>query len=314
MTSFPIILFTYNRPDHTRLTVESVRRNIGAAESDLYVFCDGPKNDQHAEKVREVRQYLRGIEGFQSVNIVERDANLGLAKSIIAGTSQILEKHAACIVLEDDMLSAPNFLLFMNEALCAYRDRDDIFSVTGYNYPLKIPQDYPYDAYLSYRGSSWGWGTWADRWRKVDWAVQDYAQFSGSAQEQALFARGGNDLPQMLKLQMEGKIDSWAIRFDYAHHKHNAFCLHAVRPKIRNIGFDGSGVHCGVSDEYDVTLDQGSLPFELPADIALDPVILKAFDERFRPAPIQPQNGARTRLTGKLRRMRDLARGVLIRR
>ena len=165
MTTFPIILFTYNRPDHTRLTVESLRRNTGAAESDLYIFCDGPKNDQHTEKVRDVRQYLRRIEGFKSVNMVERDANLGLAKSIIAGTSQVLEKHAACIVLEDDMLSAPTFLLFMNEALRAYRDRDDIFSVTGYNYPLEIPPDYPYDAYLSYRGSSWGWGTWADRWR-----------------------------------------------------------------------------------------------------------------------------------------------------
>ena len=119
----------------------------------------------------------------------------------------------------------------------------------------------------------------------------------------------------MLKMQMEGKIDSWAIRFDYAHHKHNAFCLHAVRPKIRNIGFDGSGVHCGVSHEYDVVLDQGSLSFELPTDIALDPTILKAFDERFRPVPIQPpQNGARTRLTGNLLRIRDFVRGVLNRR
>lgn len=314
---FPIVLFTYNRPDHTRLTIESLRNNRGAADSEIYVFSDGPKKADHAAAVAKVRTYLKTIDGFGAVHIVERERNMGLAASVIAGTTQVLKTRSACIVVEDDMLSAPNFLEFMNAALSTYRDRPDIFSVTGYNYPLPIPADYARDAYLSYRSSSWGWGTWADRWSKVDWAVSDYDRFLSSRSEQELFARGGDDLAPMLKLQMEGKLDSWSIRFDYAHYKHNALCLHAVRSKIQNIGFDGSGVHCGVSDDYKVELDSGEAGFHLPPDIALDPTILGLFDARFRPAPGSPPLASSGHSPGLVvriaRRARRLARGFLAR-
>ena len=256
-----------------------------AADSDLHIFSDGPKNHEQAAAVRDVRDYLRTITGFNTVRIVERERNMGLAASIISGTSQVFNDHAACIVLEDDLLSAPSFLKFMNAALQVYRDRQDIFSVTGYNYPLALPQDYPDDAYLSYRGSSWGWGTWADRWQKVDWAVSDYSQFADNALDQALFARGGDDLAGMLKLQMEGKINSWSIRFDYAHHKNNALCLYPVRSKIQNIGFDGSGVHCGVSEDYMVELNSGRQDFRLRPDLQLDPAIINIFNRRFGASP-----------------------------
>ena len=310
MKPFPVILFAYNRPDHTRATIESLRENRHAARSDLHIFSDGPKSDQSAGTVAKVREYLRSISGFNSVRIVERERNMGLAASVIAGTTQILEEYPACIVLEDDMLTAPTFLEFMNDALQAYRGRQDIFSVTGYNYPLAIPPDYPLDAYLSYRGSSWGWGTWADRWRRVDWSVSDYSHFADSPADQALFARGGDDLPGMLKMQMEGKIDSWAIRFDYAHHTHRAFCLHAVRSKIQNIGFDGSGVHCGVSDDYKVELDSDDRGFNLPPDLRPDPAILNIFDARFRPTPASAPPPSL--LSRAAQRARRLARGMFI--
>jgi glycosyltransferase involved in cell wall biosynthesis len=306
---FPIVLFTYNRPEHTRRTIESLRRSAGAADSELWIFSDGPKNARHAAAVGQVRDYLRSVDGFRSVRVIARERNMGLAASVIAGTTEILEERSACIVMEDDMLSAPNLLTFMNGALETYVDRPDIFSVTGYNYPLPIPSGYPEDAYLSYRGSSWGWGTWLDRWRKVDWAVSDYASFLADPAEQALFARGGNDLAAMLKLQMEGKLDSWSIRFDYAHYKHNAFCLHAVRSKIQNIGFDGSGVHCDVSNAYQVELDPGDRPLRLSPDLQPDPTLLRIFDARFRSthtgasAPADLWSRAVRRLRGAARKM-----------
>ena len=308
MNPFPIVLFAYNRPEHTRLTIESLRQNRLAADSDLHIFCDGPKSVQQVQAVGKVRDYLRTIDGFNSIHIVEREENKGLAASIIAGVSQILERHTACIVMEDDMLSAPSFLEFMNAALQVYRDRQNIFSVTGYNYPLPIPADYREDAYLSYRGSSWGWGTWTDRWRKVDWDVSDYGQFVDSALDQSLFRRGGDDLPDMLKLQMEGKLDSWSIRFDYAHHKHRAFCLHPVKSKIQNIGFDGSGVHCGTSSDYQVKLDFSERRARLPPDLQLDPVMVKIFDKRFR----TPQSHAARLLFRAAKKARRLARGLLV--
>ncbi|MEP7210517.1 MAG: sugar transferase [Alphaproteobacteria bacterium] len=278
----PIVLFTYFRPEHTRRTIEALKANRGAAQSDLILFSDGPKTPEHAPRVEEVRQYLRTVDGFNSVQIVERDRNWGLANSVIAGVSQLCDERGRCVVMEDDMLSSPNFLEFINAALETYKGRPDIFSATGYNYPLTIPHNFPDDAYLSFRSSSWGWATWDDRWRKVDWQLKDFEAFLEDPEELALFARGGNDLLAMLKLQMQGKLDSWSIRFDYAHYKFDALCLHPIKSKIHNIGFDGSGIHCSVSDEYSVDLDPGDKPFRLDPRMQLNPRMLQSFNQMFR--------------------------------
>jgi Glycosyl transferase family 2 len=283
MTLAPIVLFAYNRPEHTRRTVEALQLNPGARDSVLYAYSDGPKDGSQVAAVRNVRNYLHSIEGFKSISIVEREANRGLAASIIAGVTEVLQRYSTAIVMEDDLLSAPKYLSYMNSALDMYRPRSDIFSVTGYNYPLPIPADYQKPAYLSYRGSSWGWGTWIDRWQKVDWDLKGFPELLNDAEAQQRFACGGNDLFPMLKLQMSGKLDSWAIRFDFAHSTNEAFCLHPVHPLIRNIGFDGTGVHCSVGNDYEVSLDQDHRLLVLDPNIRLDKQILRIFNDRFCP-------------------------------
>jgi hypothetical protein len=307
-TIAPVVLFTYNRPDHTRLTVDALKANIGAGNTELHVYSDGPKNDRQIEPVRQVRSYLRGIDGFKSVILIERERNFGLAASVIAGVTDLLCDHPAVIVMEDDLVTAPSFLPFMNAALTIYADKPHIFSVTGYNYPLPIPASYPEDAYLSYRSSSWGWGTWPDRWAKVDWEVRDFDKLLQDRAEQRRFARGGDDLLPMLRMQMNGELDSWSIRFDYAHCKHDALCLHPVRSRLRNIGFDGSGVHCSVSNEFDSELDDGTRAFTLRPDLQIDPEILRIFDQRFRSAGVSAP--AQTRSSRLKRALRWAARSI----
>ena len=282
MSLAPVVLFTYNRPEHTRATVEALKANSGASETDLHIYSDGPKNAAQANSVMQVRSYLRTIDGFKSVALVEREHNMGLAASVIAGVTELLASNPAAIVVEDDLLTTPGFLNFMNGALTTYAGRREIFSVTGYNYPLPIPTDYPEDAYLSYRSSSWGWGTWPDRWSKVDWQVSDYDEFVKDPMARKRFARGGDDLLPMLRKQLNGELNSWSIRFEYAHCKYDALCLHPIRSRLRNIGFDGSGIHCGVSNEYDAELDDGGRGFTLRPDLEIDPLILRIFDQRFR--------------------------------
>lgn len=301
----PIVLFAYDRPGHTRRTLEALAANGGAAESDLVIYSDGPKEPGNADSVRAVREYLKTVNGFKSVDVVERERNLGLANSVIAGVTEVLSGSRSVVVMEDDLLTTRNFLAFVNSALAVYEQRSDVFSVTGYNYPLRIPPSYREDAYLSYRSSSWGWGTWADRWSQVDWSVSDYPEFRRDPRAQELFRRGGDDLRQMLDMQMAGELDSWSIRFDYAHYKHDAFCVHPVVSKVQNIGFDGSGVHCGDSDDYDVELDPGDRPFRLDPHLTLDASVLRAFDRKFRPrtGPARLRSGKRImrRLVSSLR-------------
>jgi hypothetical protein len=280
----PIVLFAYDRPDHTRRTLEALAANEGAGESELAVYCDGAEDAAHAESVRAVREYVRSVTGFKSVTVVERERNMGLANSVIAGVTAALTQSNSVIVMEDDLVTAGTFLEFVNSALVTYEDRPDVFSVTGYNYPLEMPPAYCEDAYLSYRSSSWGWGTWRDRWSRVDWSIGDYGEFVRDPRAQELFRRGGDDLPQMLEMQISGQLDSWSIRFDYAHYKHDALCVHPVVSKVQNIGFDGSGVHCDYSDDYLIDLDPGDRPFRLRPDLAVDPTVLRAFDRKFRPS------------------------------
>jgi len=240
----PIALFVYNRAEHTRRTVESLRENELAHRSDLFVFADGARTQAAAAAVQEVRQVVRSIEGFRSVTIIERERNFGLANSVIKGLTELCDEFGRVIAVEDDLLTAPDFLTFMNCALERYEDEPRIFSVSGFNFSTRPPDDYPYDAFFGYRSSSWGWGTWKDRWARVDWTVLDYASFRGDKTQRRLFNRGGEDLTGMLALQMVGGIDSWAIRWAYAHFKHDSLTLLSVQNRVFGIGLDGSGVHC----------------------------------------------------------------------
>jgi hypothetical protein len=240
----PIALFVYNRPEHTRRTVESLAENELAPQSDLFVFADGAKNESARAAVQKVRGYTETIRGFRSVTIAERERNFGLANSVIGGVTELCAQFGRAIVVEDDLLTAPGFLTFMNQALRRYQSEANIFSISGFNFPIDPPPDYPYDAFCSYRSSSWGWGTWQDRWMQADWSIPDFADFMGHKEQQNRFNRGGDDLTRMLSKQMAGQLDSWSIRWDYAHLKHHAVALFPVTSMVYNIGFDGSGVHC----------------------------------------------------------------------
>jgi len=280
----PIALFVYRRPEHTRKTLEFLQCNSLAKETELFVFSDAARSTSIEPEVEAVRKLVRALSGFKNVTLVEREKNLGLSRSIIGGVSEILKLFPRVIVMEDDLVSAPNMLNFMNEALERYENCPRAFSVTAFQFPFSLPREYAGgDAYFSYRASSWCWATWAGRWANVDWSVGDYAEFLKSEKARDLFARGGGDLQSMLEAQMQGKIDSWAIRWNYFHYKKEGYCLYPRYSKIQNIGFDGSGTHEGSSDKYEVRFDDRdrSLGFAFPERVEVDPEIgrtVKAFN------------------------------------
>jgi hypothetical protein len=244
----PIALFVYNRPRHTRKTLEALKANDLARKSKLFIFSDGHKSNKDRKKVEEVREIVDKAEGFESVEVIKREENWGLANSVIAGVSEVVERYGKVIVLEDDLITSPSFLDYMNSMLDSYKDEKKVFSISGYNHPsslMKIPESYPYDVYFNPRASSWGWATWKDRWEKADWEVKDFDEFLKNQDLQKKFNQGGEDMAKMLIRQMNGEIDSWAIRWCYAHFKNNAYCIYPVVSYIDNIGHDGSGVHCG---------------------------------------------------------------------
>jgi hypothetical protein len=281
----PIALFVYNRPGHARRTVDSLRGNDLAGESDFFVFSDAAKNPGAAAAVQQVRQFIRTVGGFKSVTIVEREGNLGVAHSVISGVTQLLNERGCAIVVEDDLLTTPDFLTFMNQALERNESRPGIFSVSGFNFAAHVPDKYPYDAFSFYRSSSLGWGTWKDRWEKADWNVSDYTSFCANEDLQRRFNRGGDDLAGMLELQMAGRIDSWAIRWAYAHFKNEAVALLSLRPRVFHIGSDGSGTHSRWRSVRQLPLtSERKSEFHFPAEVEPERYFATELPKLLRPS------------------------------
>lgn len=239
----PVVLFTYNRIEHTIKTIEALKKNTLAIKSELYVYSDGPKYKMDEKTIIELREYLKNIKGFKKVTIIEQTKNLGLAKSIINGVSKIIERFGRIIVLEDDIKTSPAFLTFMNEALDFYENKKNIWSISGFCPNIRIPRYYNENVFLSLRASSWGWATWKDRWNKNDWTVSDFNSFKKNKKIQKEFNKGGDDLTPMLYSQQKNEIDSWAIRWCYSQFKYKGFTVYPVNTLVQNIGLDGSGVH-----------------------------------------------------------------------
>lgn len=283
----PIALFVYNRPVHTRRTLGALLRNDLASESELFIFSDAPKKPEADNAVCEVREYIRKIAGFRSVRIFERDKNWGLANSIIDGVTSVVNQYGRVIVLEDDLVTSPHFLEYMNAALRHYERDPKAFSIGAYNFPdktMSIPCDYQWDTYASVRCCSWGWATWVDRWKRIDWDMAYYGNFVRDRTAQESFNRGGPDMSGMLKMQYEGRIDSWAIRFCYAHHANHMHCIYPVKTLVMNIGLDHSGMHCGVDPRREhASLDEQWMPRVFCSADNIDARITRSFYEAFTP-------------------------------
>lgn len=244
----PIALFVYNRPEHTRHTIEALRENLLASESTLHVFADGAKpgtSEEGLQRITEVREIVNHIEGFREVIPHLSEENRGCAKSIINGVTSVVQQYGRVIVVEDDIETIPQFLSFMNNALDEYEADKRVWTIGGMNVDINLPKQYTdkHDLYLVHRSCSWGWATWANRWTDIDWEVRDADQFFSNPKAMRRFDRGGEGMSQMLRDQLDGKIDAWDIVWDYHIFKHNGYCLRPVKSFTRNIGMDGSGTH-----------------------------------------------------------------------
>jgi hypothetical protein len=252
VSTTPVALFVYNRLWHTQQTIEALQINNLASETDLYIFSDAPMNKEVDDAVGKVREYIKSITGFKSISIVERDTNFGLANSIINGVTKICNEYGKVIVVEDDLVTSPFFLQYMNDALETYKNETLVASIHGYWYPVdgKISETF----FL--RGAScWGWATWSRAWKLFE---VDGQKLLNELQQQKLSRLfdldGAMAYTQMLRDQITGKNNSWAIRWHAATFLANKLQLSPGISLVKNVGFDGSGIHCTESDKYAVSL------------------------------------------------------------
>ena len=242
MNLSPIVLFVYNRPRHTQKTIKALQNNELASESELFIYADNAKNNKIDEKVLKVRSYIKKINGFKKVTIIEREKNWGLSKSIIDGVTKVINKYGRVIVMEDDLVVSPYFLMYMNASLCKYVDEVKVIQIAGYMFPLNI--DINEDALFLPLTSSWGWASWKRAWDLFDINATSYEQLKNDSLLRERFnLNGAYDYFSMLEGQLAGKLDSWAIRFYLTAFISDALTLYPRESLVINNGFDGSGTH-----------------------------------------------------------------------
>ena len=248
MSYAPILLFVYNRPEHTRRCIESLLKNSLASESNLFIYADGAKDSTQQEAVNEVRNYIRSIQGFKQITLMERSENWGLARNIINGVTTQVNRYGKVIVLEDDLVVAPYFLQFMNDALEVYKNEPRV----GHIQACDFTQDASLPAtFLIKWTGSWGWATWDRAWKHFNPNGNELLQELEERKLTHVFDFNGKyGFTRMLRRQIEGKNNSWAIRWNASLFLKDILSLNVGRSLVQNEGFDGSGTNCGGGGLY----------------------------------------------------------------
>lgn len=260
----PIALFVYNRPEHTRRTLKFLKENLLADESRLFIFSDAAKDDLHSVEVAEVREIISSMDGFKSVEIVHRKTNFGLANSIIDGVSMLTEKYGKVIVFEDDLISSPFTLRYFNDALKRYENEEMVMHIGAYMYPLQnknLPQTFFYRA-----ASSWGWATWSRAWKHFEPDIDKIISQFDSRKQYRFSIDGTMNFWKQVREFKRGKNNSWAIRWYASIFLKGGLTLNPSESLVNNIGHDGTGIHSGKNNIYDVQISNQAVtdfPFEV---------------------------------------------------
>jgi hypothetical protein len=273
----PIGLFIYKRPEHARRTIVSLQECDGAQSSPIYVFADGPKSKAEVPAVLATRAVARQLLGERAI-FVEQKRNRGLANSIIAGATELCDRHGTTIVVEDDLILAPSFLRFLNEGLERYRDESPVMQISGHMFD--VPSfTHRREAVLLPMTTSWGWATWKRAWNLFDPFATGWRERLGDVADAQRFNLDGNyDYLRMLKRQMNGEIDSWAIRWYYTVFAHDGLALFPPQTLVSNMGLDGSGTHGRLALPAHQAPLGSAASFEFPMEVVASPEKAQVYD------------------------------------
>jgi hypothetical protein len=232
----PIAIFSYNRLDYLKILINSLKKNVLAKKSVVYIISDCWKNDYDKKEVLRVRQYIRKISGFKKIFIILRPKNFGLSKNIINGINFVLKINKKIIVLEDDLKLSKHFLTYMNDALKTYNCEKKVASISGWSFPITFKPDSK-DYFFIKGADCWGWGTWKRAWKKFNPDAKKLLFKIKNKNLVDLFNLNNSfDYLKMLQDQIDKKNNSWAIRWYASTFLENMYTLYPKISFVQNMG------------------------------------------------------------------------------
>ena len=298
----PIALFAYNRPEKLRIAIESLANNELSGASDLYVFVDGPKSTKDTYLIQDVIKIIQGAKGFKSINLHTSEMNLGLANSVRKGIDFVLSLAPTVVVIEDDLIMAPSFLQYVNDGLSRFKNDNRVASIQGYQYPIMPPLQNA----VALRGADcWGWATWKNRWQSSIFDAKIlYEQIELQNLQHEFDLSGTMPYTQMLKDQIDGKIDSWAICWHASMFIKGYVSLYPAESLVINNGHDGKGTHGNKSRMFDTKLGFWSIKDSWPNPVE-DVTYKNELEKYFRSNLQLPTQSFLQKIKSKLLKFRD---------
>ena len=277
----PIVLFTYNRLNTLRTTIQFLKKNKLANYSNIYIYSDFYKSNADKHNVLKVRKYLKSIKGFNQKKIILRKKNYGLAKNIINGVDEVLKRNTKVIVLEDDIKVSKYFLDYMNQTLNLYKNKKKIWHISGWNYNVKVSNSY--DAYFTRTMNCWGWATWKDRWKYFNknpneiikkWSSKDVYRFNFD---------GSYNFFSQIERNKSKKINTWAIFWYATIFQNRGLCLNPKKTLVSNIGIGNSASNTKSFDDVfnGNASNLGFLPKKFPIKLTENKYIFSVIRNKF---------------------------------
>jgi len=248
MNLAPIGMSVYTRIEHFKLSIAALQNNRLASESELYIYSDAASKKEDETLVQQVRDFAHSITGFKAIYVTERENNYGGVRNSWEAWKEVTKKKGFSVYLEDDIVTAPGFLTFINKALDFYKDDENIVSITGYCPPINIPNEYGDDAFVLPRASGWGMGSF-DRTVEIGSKRIDQQAFENIV-DKKIFTVAGEDVLPMIEMEANGKLNAGDVRCMYYQALNNIYTIYPRRSLVQNIGIDGSGTHCGKSEKF----------------------------------------------------------------
>lgn len=284
----PVLIITLNRDEHFINCVDSLSECLNAKHTDLYIALDFPLFDRHWEGYLKIVDYISTIKGFKSVTVIRREKNYGIKNNYMFALDFVFEKYDRIVFSEDDNVFSIDFLNYMNECLEKFKNRRDIFSISGYNYPIQMPFTYTENIYLWQGHSAWGVGFWRDKYMKIDWnedviekTIRDFFMDLKKVKE---FNQIANIYIPTLMDMIEKKLihgDAYICLYQFLN---NMVSVFPTVSRARNLGQDGSGANCAIIEDNIYAkqeIFEGKRNYEISNIVTINPEISKLLKLHF---------------------------------
>lgn len=253
----PVVVYTYTRLAHLKRTVAALRANHLASKTDIFIVSDGPKNEEAKSSVRDLRNYVDSIDGFNSVNRIYREKNIGIFQSVLQAEQPLISDYGRLITIEDDIVTSANFLDFINAGLDYHEASDNIYTISGYCHPIEISTNHEFDSWKCPWFCPWGYGIWKKKYDQIDLHKNPIYEISSNKDLFKILKESGDFFIDTLYSDVLGGISATDARICGQMLQKNLHTVMPTKSKVLNIGCDGSGVNSGIADRFDVALDEG---------------------------------------------------------